>query len=89
MGRKRKRYHCTAVGDANKHDGHQYFGQENFDGKEFSSQGKSFTMSNILINCDYENIRFVTDIKGDANGTLILTGKPKYDKKAILLKLKI
>ncbi|MBK8548247.1 MAG: DUF4403 family protein [Saprospiraceae bacterium] len=56
--------------------------RKNFDGKEFSSQGKSFTMSNILINCDYENIRFVTDIKGDANGTLILTGKPKYDKKS-------
>jgi hypothetical protein len=56
--------------------------RKNFDGKQLSAQGKSFTMSNILINCDYENIRFVTDVKGDVNGTLILTGKPKYDKQS-------
>lgn len=53
--------------------------KENLDGKTFTSNDKSITLSNIITNCDYEFLRVVTDISGSANGTLIIKGKPKYD----------
>ncbi len=52
----------------------------NLDGKTFTTGDKSITLSNIVTNCDYENIKVITDVKGAANGTLIITGKPVYDR---------
>lgn len=51
-----------------------------FDGQTFSAEGKSITLSNIVVNCDYSHLRVVTDVKGSINGTLIISGKPFYDK---------
>lgn len=53
----------------------------NLDGKTFTEGGKSITLSNIVTNCDYENLRVVSDVAGTVNGTLIFQGKPKYDTK--------
>lgn len=55
--------------------------KNNLEGKTFTEGGKSITLSNIVTNCDYENLRVVTDAAGTVNGTLIFQGKPKYDAK--------
>lgn len=54
----------------------------NLDGKTFSTGDKSITLSNIITNCDYEFLRVITDVQGAANGTLVIKGKPVYDKVA-------
>lgn len=54
----------------------------NLDGKTFTTGDKSITLSNIVTNCDYEYLRVVTDVHGAANGTLVIKGKPVYDKAA-------
>lgn len=51
----------------------------NLNGQTFTANDKSITLSNIITNTDYENIRVVTDVAGAVNGTLIIKGKPKYD----------
>ena len=53
--------------------------KENLDGRTFSADGKSITLSNIITNCDFEKIKVVTDVNGTVNGTLIITGRPVYD----------
>jgi hypothetical protein len=53
--------------------------KENLDGRTFTADGKSITLSNIITNCDFEKIKVVTDVKGTVNGTLIITGRPVYD----------
>jgi hypothetical protein len=58
--------------------------KENLDGKTFTNDGKSITLSNIITNCDFERFRVVTDVKGTVNGTLIISGKPVYDSTANL-----
>src|SRR5690606_34183490 len=50
-----------------------------FDGQTFSAEGKSITLSNIVVNCDFTHVSVVTDVNGSINGTLIITGKPFYD----------
>jgi len=49
------------------------------DGKTFTADNKSITLKNIIVNCDYEYFRVVTDVSGSVNGTLIISGKPYYD----------
>ncbi|MBK9254874.1 MAG: DUF4403 family protein [Saprospiraceae bacterium] len=53
--------------------------KENLDGKTFSSDGKSITLSNLVTNCDFEKIKVITDVSGSVNGMLIITGRPVYD----------
>lgn len=53
--------------------------RKNYDGKSFSAQGKTITLGSIFLNCDYENIRFVSDVTGSINGTLMIKAKPYYD----------
>lgn len=53
--------------------------KENLDGRTFTADGKSITLSNIVSNCDFEKIKVVTDVAGTVNGTLIITGRPVYD----------
>lgn len=63
--------------------------RKNYEGKTFSSEGKSITLNSILVNCDYENIRFATDVTGSVNGTLLITAKPTYDAAQNAFKAKI
>lgn len=53
----------------------------NLEGRTFKEGGKSITLSNIVTNCDYENLRVVTDVTGTVNGTLIIIGRPIYVSK--------
>lgn len=53
--------------------------RKNYEGKTFTSQGKSFTLGSIFLNCDYEKIRFASDVTGSINGTLLISAKPWYD----------
>jgi hypothetical protein len=53
--------------------------RKQYQGKTFTAQGKSFTLGSIFLNCDYETMRFVSDVTGSINGTLIIKAKPYYD----------
>lgn len=53
---------------------------KNFSGKKLETGNYSITLSNISITSDYENITVTTDVSGSANGTIIIKGKPTYDK---------
>ena len=65
------------------------FLKENMEGKTFTSDGKSITLSSMMTNCDYEFIRVVTDVSGTINGTLSIKAKPQYDVKTNAFSLRI
>lgn len=63
--------------------------KENIDGKTFSADGKSITLSNIVTNCDFEKMRITTDVQGSFNGKLFISAIPQYDKDKNRFQLKI
>lgn len=63
--------------------------RKNYEGKTFTSEGKSITLNSIFVNCDYEHFRFATDVSGSVNGTLLITALPQYDPAQNAFKAKI
>jgi len=54
--------------------------KENFIGKTFENDGKEITVHDIKLFGIDENIAVEVEASGSFNGTLILQGKPVYDK---------
>ncbi len=63
--------------------------KENIEGKSFTSEGKTITLSNIVTNCDFEHIRVAADVSGTINGQILIIGLPKYDSESNKFKLNI
>ena len=54
--------------------------QLNLDGKTFTSGDKSITLTRTSTACEASSFTVTADITGSAKGTLILKGKPEYDR---------
>lgn len=63
--------------------------KENIEGKTFSSDGKSITLSDIVTNCDYEKMRITASVHGSFNGKIFISALPGYDKNENRFQLKI
>lgn len=63
--------------------------KENIEGKTFASDGKSITLSDMVTNCDYQNLRITASVQGSFNGKMYITAFPQYDKNAHRFQIKI
>jgi len=54
--------------------------QANLNGKVFTSGDKSITLTRTATACDASSFIVTADITGSAKGSLILKGKPEYDR---------